>query len=150
MKFLFLLLLLPTIALADWHLIEVQEVNVEYKQFLDGSRDAIVSQDGLGNLIDKEVNLNINFDISEYFYWNNMIHSIVDSNGVSGGQFRLIGWNFRVGLRLTNYFDIEWEHFSQHLLDVISPFPNPTQNSINIRIYLYRKNPNENILITLP
>ena len=146
-----IILLFPITSQArTFKLFEVNEINLEHKIFLPGSRYPLITNNGLGNNLEKELNLNLNIDVLKYGYFNNHIHSMTDiSPGANYGQFRLIGWNFHIGIRLTNFLNIEYEHFSQHLLDAQFPYDFPLQNSVNIKLFLYKKEKCKECLINL-
>lgn len=127
-----LLILNPTIATADF--LELQEVYVNYKVFSGTTRTPYLQLPGLeGHSLENELNLNVNMDLWDHFYWNNVIHSLND------GNYRLIGWNWRVGVHITDYIDFGWNHFSEHYADYSSPYGFPLQNSWEINIYLFRR-----------
>lgn len=120
--------------------LELQEVSLHYKRFWDGGRDPLVTQNGLdGRAMDKELNLDINVDILRYFYWNNTVHSMTDRTIDGGnGQFRVIGWNYKLGARIFPSFHIQYEHFSQHLLDTTYAHGGfPVQDSVGFVLYIY-------------
>lgn len=133
-------LLSATMALADYHLIDLQEVSVDAIQFFDGGNDPLITWNGLHHNVDKQIDLNINLKVSEVLYWDNKIHSMTDSNPAGGGQFRLIGWNFRFGVTLSEYLQVGYYHFSQHLLDYQLPGGAfPVLDGIEVRWKLYTK-----------
>lgn len=122
--------------------VELKEVSISYKDFLGGGRDPLITQNGLDNrALDKEINLNINVDIYDHFYWNNTVHSMTDRVATGGaGQFRVIGWNYKLGARLFSSFHIQYEHFSQHLLDTTYVHGGfPVQDSLGFVFYIYSK-----------
>lgn len=124
---------------SEWHLLELQDVYANYKQFLPGGRDPLITENGLpGRLMDKELNLHVDMDVLKYGYWHNMVHSMTDEDVNGHGQFRLVGWNFQLGVHLGSYLDVQYEHFSQHLLDASLPYGFPVQDSIGIVLHLYR------------
>lgn len=119
--------------------IEMQDVYVNYKQFFQGGRDPLITNNGLdGRLLDKELNLHFDMDVLKYGYWHNMVHSMTDQDERGHGQFRVVGWNFQAGVHLGSYLDVQYEHYSQHLLDASLPYAFPVQDSIGIVLHLYR------------
>lgn len=121
--------------------LELNEVYINYKQFFPGGVDPLITENGLQNNLDKELNLHINMDFLDHFYWNNLIHSMTDVNNNGNGQFRLIGWNFNIGLHITDYVDFGYHHFSQHLLDYQGPpgYHFPVQDAVELNVFIFRK-----------
>ena len=128
--------------LPDQKVLELEEASITLNQFLPGGSYPLITENGLSNrALDKELNLNLNMSVFKYGFWDNRIHSMTDS-GTNGdrGQFRLIGWNFKLGVHLGKRFDIYYEHFSQHLLDAQFKWGRfPVQDSIGIKLILYRR-----------
>jgi hypothetical protein len=130
--FLILALSFPKIANSD--ALELQEVYLNYKKFSGDTRTPYLQLPGLeDHSLDHELNLNVNMDFWEHFYWNNTIHALND------GDYRVIGWNWRIGLHFTDYIDFGWNHFSEHYTNYIVPDGFPLQNSWEVNFYLYRK-----------
>lgn len=122
---------------------ELNEVSLEYKAFSDGSFNPLIDNNGLTNKrLDKELNLYVNTTLFKYGFINNKIHSYTDrdENG-NPGQFRLVSWNYSLGVHITYFLDLSYEHKSEHLLDSTFPYHFPLENSINIKIYLYKDKP---------
>ncbi len=122
---------------------ELNEVHIHYRDFFPNGHDPLITQNGLPNRgLGKELNLRVNTDVLTYGYWNNLVHSMTDEDAATGanGQFRTVGWNFQLGLHATRWLDIEYEHYSQHLLDYDRRDQHfPVQDSIGIKLYLFRK-----------
>lgn len=118
----------------DWRLLDPKETSLEVKQFLPGGRDPLLTD---GEKPNKEFDANFNTDVLKYGYWNNRIWGLEDQ-----GQFRAVGWNWSLGVRLSRYLDVGYEHFSRHMLDRDTP-PSwggyPLSDSVNIKVYLYRR-----------
>ncbi len=124
----------------EWKVLELDAVNVNYKQFTPGGRDPLISSNGLeGRYLDKELNLTVNSNLFKYGYWNNMVHSMTDQDLDGRGQFRLVGWNMKLGVHLGPYLDVQYEHFSKHILDAPYAPGFPVQDSVGIVIHLYRR-----------
>lgn len=115
--------------------VELQEINVDYKVFNGDTRTPYLQ--GIPGLEDhslqNQLDLNVNMDFLEHFYWDNTIHSLND------GSYRLIGWNYRIGLHINEYIDFGWWHFSEHYTDFTSPYGFPLQNAWQFKIFLFRK-----------
>ena len=120
--------------------LDLQEVSLEYKSFSSGGRDPLITQNGLEDrALDKEVDLNVNIDILKYLYWNNTVHSMTDRFTDGGaGQFRLVGWDYKLGVRIFDSLHVQYEHFSQHLLDTTYKHGDfPVQDSLGFILYIY-------------
>lgn len=114
--------------------VELQEVYVNYKSFEGDIRSPYLDVPGLeGHTLQSELNLNVNMDIFDHLYFNNTIHSLND------GSYRLIGWNWRFGIHVTDWLDFGWNHFSEHYTDFQSPYGFPLQNSWEVNVYIYRR-----------
>lgn len=129
-----LLTLTPQIAKSD--VLNLDEVYINYKSFVGETRTPYLEVPGLeGHSLQNELNLNINMTLVDHFYWNNTIHSLND------GEYRLIGWNYRIGVHITDYVDFGWYHFSEHYADFTNSYGFPLQNAWELNLYLYRNKP---------
>lgn len=107
--------------------VEIRDLSLEYRQFQEGSI--------LHELPDQfaargELNLDLDMRLVGPLFWRNRVHSLIDQS-----QFRLIGWNFVLGWEVTDWLELNWEHFSRHLLD--AQYPNrhfPVEDSLGLRI----------------
>lgn len=127
-----------------FHLIDLHEVSVDYKSFLPGGHDPLITDNGLPNrTLGIGLDLNVNMDIGHYFYWDNTIHSVTDQVGSDGtGQFREVGLEFGTGLdvrKITPYLPVTvgYYHYSQHCLDCTYPWHSPVKDAIEVKLYLY-------------
>lgn len=114
-------------AASQWKLIDFQEASINYKGFT-GARHPLLED------VRNELNLTLNTNFLHAFFFNNKVHSITDSQ-----NFALVGWNFFVGVRVTKWLDIQYEHYSRHVLD--RQYRDgwfPYEDSIGIRLYLFR------------
>jgi len=135
-----LLLTISTASFSD--VFQLREFYLLHKKFGDGSRNPLIDDNGLENReLDREVSLIWNMDIFNHAYFDNRILSYVDRFKDSGesDQFRLIGWDFQIGLRLTGWLWVEYDHFSKHQLDNEAPNKYPVEDAFGIRVYFYRK-----------
>lgn len=74
-------------------------------------------------------------DVSRWFpahlYWRNRVHGELDTS-----QFRLIGWQFELGIRI-GLIELYRAHHSQHILDAQHPWMRfPVQDTIGVRVFL--------------
>lgn len=140
----FLLFFLPFNGTAHARVLNLREVYLDFKQFGPNPRNPLIDDVGLGNReLDKELSLYLNTDISKYGFFDQHVYSLTDRPTDSEGeygQFRLIGWNFQLGVRVLPYLSAGYDHFSKHLLDHEDPNKRfPVQDSIFVRLYLYRQ-----------
>ena len=149
MKYLMLVGLLFTQPAFAWKLIELQEASVDYKYFTPKGRDPLITGNGLKNKeLGNELNLNVNTDFLKYFYFNNLVHSMTDRDATThtGGQFRVVGLNMVVGVRVAPFLYLYYDHFSKHVLDhhnVNDSFP--VKDSFAFKLFLYGKDKKESI-----
>lgn len=123
------------LARADFRLIEMDETYINFKQYLPNGYSPFLPP---GSTLSRGVDLQLNTDVLAVGYVNNKVWSLMDQH-----QFRAVGWNYQVGVRLNSFIDVEYEHFSRHVLDAPSPTLSvgqkyPVEDSINIKFYLFR------------
>jgi hypothetical protein len=84
----------------------------------------------------------LNFDILKYAFWNNNIHAMTTDS-----QYRSIGLETRLGIRILPQLDISFYHFSQHLLERAhsSVLPYPLEDAVEIRFNIFNKNKRDSI-----
>jgi hypothetical protein len=128
----FTLMCLPE-AKAEWHLIELDEVSINYKNFMDGGRNPYFYD----SVPKEEVNYQINTTVAKHFYWNTKLHSMTND-----AQYYMAGLNLKLGFSLTDWLDVQYEHFSRHVLDHTYPHQKfGVEDSVGIVLFLYRKAP---------
>ena len=125
------LLLLGTAAGADDFGVHLDEATVDYARFQDGAR---IPELTYTDVPKERLDVGLNMSFLRWGYLNNTIHSLT-----STAQFRLISWEYQVGVHLGDVADVYAEHRSEHLLDEQGPSRFPTQNAVGIKIYLYRR-----------
>lgn len=119
--------------------IQLDQVYLNYKSFMPGSTNYLITNNGLPDRsMDKEVSVHLDTTLLSYAYWNNIIHTGTDASPTEAGQFRTVGWQFDLGLRVADWLDVQYEHHSQHILDWQGPMHFPVEDSIGVNIYLYR------------
>lgn len=122
---------------------QLREVSLSFRNYFPGGVNPLITYNGLPDRhLDKDVDVNLSIDLFRYFYWNNLIHSTTDKDSNGSGQFRLIGWQFSLGVDFGRMWDwlpvmFGYAHHSQHLLDYASPYHFPVQDALEIRIFLY-------------
>lgn len=133
----------------EFSLIELEEVKITYMSFFPGGRDPLISYNGLPDRSPgKQLDLRIDTTVANYFYWTNTVHSLTDQYASTGheGQFRVVGLNMILGLRVASFLDIYYYHFSKHLLDAVyAPGGFPVVDSIGFNLYLFRKDKKDSL-----
>lgn len=116
-----------------WRLFELEETSIGYNKFVNDGRDPVLYPEIHKEMIDTHINARF----MKYVIWQNNVWGMTTDS-----QFRAIGYEFRVGVRLSPFVDISYHHHSQHLLDRPSATMNgfPVYDSVEVRIYLYREN----------
>lgn len=120
---------------------EVDNLSITYKNYTNSGSEPLVTNNGLPSRgLDKNLSMNLDTSIFGYMYLNTMIHSDTDYNTLTGerGQFRTIGLQYELGLRVVRQLDLFVYHHSQHDLDNILPYAFPVQDAIGIRINLIK------------
>lgn len=124
----------------------LEEISLDYIKF-QGARDYPISLLE-GQQLTDFVDLNINIDVLKYFYFNNKIHSAESSTDGDISQFRVVGWEYRIGVRLLSFLDVGLYHYSEHVLDNNYPISlgSPEMTGIELRIYFYKKHKHDSLL----
>lgn len=98
--------------------IEVDKLSVNYRLFRREGIEPMITYDGLNRQLDKGLNLNLDTTIMGYVYWNSSVLTMTDYDPVAKyGQFRTIGLQMQLGLRITEWLDVGYFHLSRHLMD---------------------------------
>ncbi len=115
----------------EWTLLEMRETKLNYKYFVHPGRDPLFTSSHQK----EELNLSVNTNMLGVFYWDNTVHAKTDD-----AQYRVVGWNIKLGVHLHPRLDIQYEHFSRHLLDSKHPTMGgfPVEDSVGVNLYLYR------------
>lgn len=143
----FLLLTHCNPCVAGWKLVEIDEVSIQTIFFKDGGHDPLITDNGLPNRgLDKAFNLNLNINLSSFLYFDNQIVSRTDSVNSSFGQFRMVGWNYRAGIRPFDFLEIGIWHFSKHVLDHSLPYHFPVEDGIEIKLILIGNGSRQSLL----
>jgi hypothetical protein len=108
--------------------VELTDVSIQYQKFFDNNYSPYLN--GPQN---EKLTLLVNTDLLPAVFWNNKIIGITDDT-----QYRHIGWNFQLGLRVTPIFSVQYEHFSQHALDRVTPLGGhfPVEDSLGLTLHL--------------
>lgn len=127
----------------DVPLIEADRVDFEYYK-INGLRDPYAPQ--YDELWDYRAALRWDLTILKYGYMLNDTHT----EGLKDGRVKTVGWQWELGLHLTDNIDIFEFHHSRHIFDVNakqrdgSDLPGkgknfPVENSWGLRVTLYKK-----------
>jgi hypothetical protein len=114
-----------------WQLIELNEARLYWQHFIDEGRDELI----FPRVHREALNLSVDMDVLSFFYWDNTVLSVTDES-----QFRGVGLHSKVGMRLTPWLSVQYDHTSKHVLDgQHSSLPSfPVYDSIGVLIQLYR------------
>ena len=124
---------------ASTEIFSLQEFYIHYKDFHEGSREPLIDWQE-GRVLDREMSAVFNIDVMKYGYFNNKILGLMDRRAKGGdSKFRLVGWNYRLGTRVTPWLSFEYEHFSKHIMDKAPPWKFPVTDSYGIKLYFYRR-----------
>lgn len=107
--------------------IQVDELSLNYKKYQPSSRHPLF----YNSTMKEGIELNMNNDLGlGYLFWDNTIHTATNS-----GQYYLIGWQFKFGVHVTEFFDFQYEHHSQHVLDSTYPYMKfPVEDSLGFKL----------------
>lgn len=125
---------------------DIKEVSVTYRSFFPGGTDPMITDNPYqpNKALDKELDLAVNMEVFQYFYWNNTIHSMTDK-GLDGspGQFRMVGLETGLGIDFRSIWalipaSMGYYHYSRHELDTSAPVHFPVLDAIELKLYLYQ------------
>lgn len=88
------------------------------------------------------LSLNVDSTVCRYFFWNSLIHSTTDSY-----QFRTVGLEMTVGVRLSPAIDVFARHHSQHTLDSGDDWGRhyPMENGVGITVHFLSSSPRDTV-----
>jgi hypothetical protein len=121
-------------AAEDFHLVDLKELTLNYRNY------ALVNDHARNLLIYPEypkeaINVGIKLDILRIGYWDSLIESLT-----TGSQYRGIGLDTRLGIRVTENVELGLWHHSQHVLDRsegnIGKFA--SEDAVEIKVFLYK------------
>jgi hypothetical protein len=118
----------------SYHIIDLNELTLDYRNF------AVLNPNARNMLIYPEppkegINVGMKVDVLTYLYWDSQIEALT-----TDAQYRAIGLETRLGVRVSHYLEIGYLHHSQHLIDRDHAYMNkyPVEDSIQVKLYLYR------------
>lgn len=112
----------------DFEVIKLREASVKYQKFADNNYAPYFDKPQKERL-----SLVVNSDLLKYGFWNNRVHGTTTED-----QYRWVGWNFQVGVRLFRQLDVQYEHHSQHAMDYNIGAHFPVEDSVGFTLYFYR------------
>lgn len=139
----YLLSLLISTAYAEFHIVDLNEVYLDYRNYSmvnPNARNLLIYPD-----TPKEaINVGIKLDLLKYMYIDNEIQSIT-----TDAQYKGIGLDLRIGVRATSWLEVGLWHRSQHVLDGTQSFMGgnfPSEDAFNVKVYLFRKYKRDSVL----
>jgi len=115
-----------------FELFSLRKVGFDYGWFFPKARHGdFTSENPPANKLD----LIVNTDILTYGFFDGKVISITDAD-----QFRLVGLNYILGVRVTPFLNLRWEHLSEHMLDR-APVPGgfTVYDNVGFTFYLYQR-----------
>jgi len=120
----------------DW-VLGLDELSLDYRNHAmmnPNQRDALLFPESPKEAI----NLNVKTNIMQVFGWDSQIQTLTTDS-----QYRAIGLQTSLVLRVSQSFEIGFWHQSNHLIDRQSAtLPRfPSQDALSVKLYLYRAAP---------
>lgn len=122
-------------------IISLDAVDVTYQRFNEDGIEPMITYDGLNRKLGSSLGLQLDTTVFSYFYANFNVASMRDYYPEGDyGQYRTIGLQARLGMRLTEWLDIGYYHYSRHLMDTPEPDGQSYQqtDALEITIHLYK------------
>ncbi len=108
LKTILYILVLMTSSLSYGDVFSLRDIYMDFHQYGMGSRNPLIDFQG-DRVLDKEVSVYFNTDMFNIFYFDNKILGLVDkAEDNDDSRFRVVGWNFDIGLRLSSWAHIEY------------------------------------------
>ena len=109
----------------------VNEMNIEHYQY-ETHRDPYFADAEILPDWRHLTKFNINLGLTKYIFWDNNLHLSFDQ---ATTQVRHVGWEYTIGLHVTDWLDVMKYHHSQHVLEdkFESRFPNTDAYGIRIK-----------------
>lgn len=90
----------------------------------------------------ERISVRLDTSVLDHFYWNSYVHGTSDES-----QYRFIGLEMEVGLRVTKWASVHARHHSQHLLDTTYAYGKwPVEDALGFTLHLYRAPANKGSL----
>lgn len=119
---------------AELHVLEIQDLSVEYWRYEGVYRNSyLVKQDDSPMQLQDGAALNLRLNPINYTYIDNRIHMASDTDR----HVRYVGWEWEAGVQY-KMIDVFEHHHSQHGLEYINPRGDgfPLENSYGVRIHI--------------
>lgn len=117
--------------------VKLDELGIEYRNY------AMINENNRPLLIYPEhakeaLNLGLNTDILKYGYFDSLVESMT-----TGAQYRAIGLQLNLGVRILPEISVGYWHHSQHLLDRggTDERPYPVEDAVVIRWTIFHARP---------
>lgn len=124
-----LLLLMPCWCYAD--ALKLQELSLQYNRLLPGNRILLIAPES-GK---EKLSLGLKTDVFKVLFADFNVAAYT-----SQSQYRSIGLQMDLGVRLTPWLQVGYYHQSQHVLDrpnaLIQGFP--VEDAVAVKLFLYR------------
>jgi hypothetical protein len=119
--------------------VKLDELSITYKRFAPYSRNQLITGNGLpSRLMSDGTTINANIRFLDYIYWDNSVTGLTDRAEQGGGQYRSIGWQFRLGFQLVKFLQIGYYHHSQHVVDHQSTFRYPLEDAFEAKLIIFK------------
>ncbi len=133
-------LVMLTTASAD--ILELDSLYIDYKNF------AIINDKNRNMLTYPEpakegINLGVDTTLLGFVYFNSVVESLT-----TDAQYRSVGLDTRLGIRLSPFMEFGYYHHSQHVLDRPHSYVPKflVEDALELKIYLYKARRNTNTL----
>ena len=122
-------------AATDYHLIDIRELALDYKNYKminPNARNALIYPESPKEGVNVELKLDV---MNRLFYWDSAIESLTTDS-----QYRSVGLKLWMGLHLSDHMDVGYYHHSAHILDATQSRMNgfPVEDAVQIKLYLFR------------
>lgn len=111
--------------------LKVTEMNIEHYQY-EAHRDPYFAEAAVKPDWRHLTQFNLELGVTPYLFWDNRLHMSFDR---ATTQIRHAGWEYTIGMRVTDWFDVLKYHHSQHVLEdkFEARFPNTDAYGIRIK-----------------
>jgi hypothetical protein len=142
MKYIYLLLLLssPVYARGEYYLVNLEKMDFQYAHFKPETRDPYLPKYTHQWKEKTAVKFRMGL-LGGRAYWDNNVHG----ETVDTGVFKSVGWQWELGIRITDQLSVFHEHHSRHVMEALpekrfnagSQFP--VEDSFGIKLRLIKE-----------
>lgn len=121
-------------AASEYHLLQVEDLSVEYQRYQGVYRNAyMIDDDGEPMQFSDGAAMNLRLSPINYTYMDNKFHMSSDEYK----HVRYVGWEWEAGIHISRV-DLFEHHHSQHGLEYVNPRGDgfPLENSYGIRVHI--------------